>query len=463
MSDTCLSFKNIRQSYFSNNTKVEELFGRLIQKIENRRDDGVWITLVPKKHIMRRAKELDLLPVSKKKELPLFGLPFSVKDCIDVAGLPTTSACPKYKYSAHHTNLAVQRALDAGAILLGKTNMDQFATGVVGVRTPYGVARNPFNPEYIPGGSSSGSAVSVSAGLCAFAFGTDTGGSGRVPASYNNIVGLKPTLGLLSRVDMVNASMLFDTVSIYALTASDAKEILQICEAVDDRDAYGRKNPAKPTLGKPQNLRIAIPKTDDLEFFGNVNAEALYQTGIETLAALGHKIHEIEFDTFFETSKMMFEGPLLAERYAAVGKFVECFPDEIDPTVKSVINASKNFTAVDAFKAIYQLDRNIRYIQQVFNDDDIIAVPTVGTVYRIDEVSADPFYTNSTNGLYMNFVNMADLCAIAVPNGFLKNGLPMGITLIAPAFNDLILCDLATELHPLRVNTMGATQFRLKT
>ena len=463
MSDTCLSFKNIRQNYLSGNTTVKELFGRIIQKIEKRGDDGVWITLVPKTHIMRRAIELDLLPVSKKKELPLFGIPFSVKDCIDVAELPTTSACPKYKYTAHHTNLAVQRALDAGAILLGKTNMDQFATGVVGVRTPYGVARNPFNSEYIPGGSSSGSAVSVSAGLCAFAFGTDTGGSGRVPASYNNIVGLKPTLGLLSRVDMVNASMHFDTVSIFALTASDAKEILQICEAVDDRDAYGRENPTKPTLGEAENFRIAIPKTDDLEFFGNLNAKVLYQEGIETLAALGHKIHQIEFSTFFETSKMMFDGPLLAERYAAVGKFVECYSDEIDPTVKSVISAAKNFKAADAFNAIYKLDRNIQYIQKAFINYDIIAVPTVGTVYRIDEVSADPFYTNSTNGLYMNFVNMADLCAIAVPNGFLQNGLPMGITLIAPAFNDRILCDLATELHPQRVNTLGATQFRLIT
>ncbi|MED5357801.1 MAG: allophanate hydrolase [Pseudomonadota bacterium] len=459
MSKISLTFDSLKQAYLDGAWTVEVLIRHLNEVIESRGEDSVWISRVAKETILERARALDDLSVDEKSVLPLFGVPFSVKDCIDVAGLPTTSACPTYQYIAKRTNRAVQRALDAGAILIGKTNMDQFATGVVGVRTPYGVAQNPFNADYIPGGSSSGAAVSVAAGLCAFAFGSDTGGSGRVPASYNNIIGLKPTLGLLSRTDMVNASVHFDTVSIYALTVCDAADVLRLSQAVDDRDVYGREAPIEVTIRKAQNLRIAIPSAKDLEFFGNEEAEGLFRQGVEALATLGHTMHEINFEKFVETSQMMFEGAWLSERYAAVGGFIDTYPDDIDPIVKKVIDSSKNFSAADAFNAIYQLDRNVRHIQRTFDHADVIAVPTVGTVYRVDEVAADPLFTNATNGRYMNFVNMADLCAIAVPNGFTAKGIPMGITLVAPAFSDFFLCDIAKEFHSLRVKTLGATEF----
>lgn len=242
---------------------------------------------------------------------------------------------------------------------------------------------------------------------------------------------------------MVNANVHFDTVSIYALTVCDAADVLRLSQAVDDRDVYGREAPIEVTIRKAQNLRIAIPSAKDLEFFGNEEAEGLFRQGVEALATLGHTMHEINFEKFVETSQMMFEGPWLSERYAAVGGFIDTHPDEIDPIVKTVIDSSKNYSAADAFNAIYQLDRNVRHIQRTFDHADVIAVPTVGTVYRVDEVAADPLFTNATNGRYMNFVSMADLCAIAVPNGSTANGIPMGITLVAPAFSDFFLCDIA--------------------
>ncbi|MBO6521806.1 MAG: allophanate hydrolase [Rhodospirillales bacterium] len=457
MSEISLSFQNLSQAYRSGALTPTAVVAALLQKTETRGDDGVWIHRLPADDIMARAAELEALPAGERAQLPLFGLPFSVKDCIDIAGLPTTSACPAYEYIADRTNFAVARAIDAGAILIGKTNMDQFATGVVGVRTPYGVARNPHNADYIPGGSSSGAAVSVSAGLCAFAFGTDTGGSGRVPASYNNIVGLKPTLGLFSRTDMVNASKHFDTITVYALTTDDALTVLQTCQAVDETDVYGRAAPPAAATKHVDNLRLLIPAKKDLEFFGNTEAEALYIEGIVTLKNMGHEIAEIDFGVFAETSNMMFEPPWLAERYAAVGTFIDAHPDAVDPVVREVIQSSKTATAADAFGAIYKLHENAHRIRAAFNDADLIVVPTVGTVYKVADVMADPIRTNATNGRYLNFVSMADLAAIAVPNGFVADGVPMGITFVGPAFSDAFLAAFAGTFHRARVATLGAT------
>jgi len=459
MSLPSLDFATLRAAYAAGAITPTQVVRHVLAAVETRGDDGVWIHKLPAAEVTARARALDTLSPADRKGLPLYGLPFSVKDCIDVAGLPTTSACPAYAYTAEKSNLAVERALAAGAILIGKTNMDQFATGVVGVRSPYGVARNPFDPAYIPGGSSSGAAVSVSAGLCAFAFGSDTGGSGRVPASYNNVVGLKPTLGLFPRTGMVNASLSFDTVSIYALTAPDALEVLAACRAVDPEDPYGRVAPP-PTPVRDGPLCIAVPRQVDRRFFGNREAEALFDAGLGQLAALGHQLHEIDFQVFFETSRMMFEGPWLAERYAQVGAFIEAHPDSVDPTVREVILSAAGCSAADAFNAIYRLDRNVRQIREVLDEVDVIAVPTVGTVYTVAQVKADPIATNGTNGLYMNFVSMADLAAVAVPNGFLANGLPMGITLVGPAFGEEALCALADRCHRRRVSTLGAAGHR---
>jgi allophanate hydrolase len=461
LKDLSLDFTSLQAAYSDGTATPEGVVDMVLERIESRGDDGVWIHKVPADTVRARARALAALPAGDIAGLPLYGIPFSVKDCIDVAGLPTTSACPAYAYTAERTNLAVQGALDAGAILLGKTNMDQFATGVVGVRTPYGVARNPFDADYIPGGSSSGAGVSVSAGLCGFAFGSDTGGSGRVPASYNNVIGLKPTLGLFPRTAMVNASPSFDTVSVYALTAPDARRVLESCQAVDPDDPYGRTPPADPAAAKSPDgpLCIAVPKAADRLFFGNVQAAALYDEGLLGLAAMGHKLVEIDFAVFFETSRMMFEGPWIAERDAMVGDFIRANPDAVDPSVRQVITAAADYTATQAFTDMYRLHRNARAIRQTFDTADIIAVPTVGTIYKVAEVQADPIRTNATNGLYLNFASMADLAAIAVPNGFLGNGVPMGMTFVGPAFSDGFLADFAERFHWARVDTLGATGF----
>jgi allophanate hydrolase len=453
-----LDFETLRSAYASGTATPAAVVEHLLARIAGRGDDGVWTYKLPADAVLARAHALEALPRDAKAALPLYGLPFTVKDCIDIAGLPTTCACPDYAYTAGRTHLTVQRALDAGAILLGKTNLDQFATGVVGVRSPYGVARNPFDAAYIPGGSSSGAAVSVSAGLCAFAFGSDTGGSGRVPASYNNVIGLKPTLGLFSRTDMVNANLSFDTVSVYALTAPDGLAVLETCQAVDPADPYGR--PAPPETPGPSGdrpLRIAIPKRGDLEFFGNDEAANLYAAGLRTLAEQGNELTEIDFGVFVETGSLMFEDAWIAERYAAVGDFILTHPDSVDPVVREVILSAMAYTAADAFKAVYRLHRNARDIRRTFESADLLAVPTVGTVYRIAEVQADPIRKNITNGRYTNFVNMSDLAAIAVPNGFLANGVPMGMTFVGPAFSDAFLASFGARFHRQRMPTLGAT------
>lgn len=453
-----LDFKTLRDAYARRTVTPSGIVETLIAKLAEQGDDGVWTCKLPADAVLARARKLEVLPDREKAALPLFGLPFTVKDCIDIAGMPTTCACPDFAYTPGRTNLAVQRALDAGAILLGKTNLDQFATGVVGVRSPYGVARNPFDATYIPGGSSSGAAVSVSAGLCAFAFGTDTGGSGRVPASYNNVVGLKPTLGLFSRTDMTNANLSFDTVSVYALTAPDAFKVLETCRAVDPADPYGREAPRfPPSAPEGRSLRIAIPKRGDLEFFGNDEAAALYAAGIRTLAEQGNELIEIDFGVFVETGQMMFGDAWIAERYVAVGDFIAAHPNSVDPVVREVILSSGAYSAVDAFNAKHRLDRNARDIRRTFERADLIAVPTVGTVYKIADIRSDPIHKNATNGRYTNFVNMSDLAAIAVPNGFLANGVPMGITFVGPAFSDAFLASFGERFHRQRVATLGAT------
>lgn len=452
-----LDATSLRRAYAEKTLSPVDVAEAVLDRIIERGDDSTWIYKVPGEELLFKAGALAALSDDERARMPLFGLPFSVKDCIDMAGLPTTCACPDFAYVAEKTNLAIQRVIDAGALFVGKTNLDQFATGVVGVRSPYGVPRNPVHADYIPGGSSSGAAVSVSAGLCSFAFGTDTGGSGRVPASYTNVVGMKPTLGLLSHNDNVGPSKMFDTISLYTLTVDDARLILDTCAAVDPLDPFGRAAPAVDASAGPGPKRIGVPKPADREFFGNGDAEALYEAGLAALHALGHDIVEIDFALFTETSHMMFEGPLLVERYAAFGKFIEGSPESVEKVVRDVILPSGRYTAVELLDALYTLRENVIHIRKNFETVDVIAVPTVGTVYTVAEVQADPIRTNATNGHYMNFVNMSDLAAIAVPNGFLPSGVSMGVTFIGPAFSEPLLAAVAGSFHRVRVPTLGAT------
>ncbi|MFT3870420.1 MAG: allophanate hydrolase [Nibricoccus sp.] len=402
-----------------------------LARLDARGKDPVWISRLCREHVLGLADAAAKL----FGPAPLRGLTFAIKDNIDFAGVPTTAACPDFAYTPSTSAPVVQRLVNAGAIPLGKTNLDQFATGLVGVRSPYGVPVNPFNSAYIPGGSSSGSAVAVAAGLCDFALGTDTAGSGRVPAAFNNLVGLKPTRGLLSTRGVVPACRTLDCVSIFTRTISDAAEILSVAAAYDPEDPYSR--PATPpVIDEVWPPRIGVPRADQLEFFGNAAAAELFATAIARWRSLGAKIVEIDFTPFLAAARLLYEGPWVAERYAAIRPFIESQPAALHPVTRQIIESARALTATSAFEAAYKLAALRRQAEAVWADIDVLLTPTTGTVYTVAEVESDPIRLNSNLGTYTNYLNLFDLCAVAVPVGFLPNKMPWGVTLVAPAFCD---------------------------
>ena len=432
---------------------------RILDEIARRGADGVWISVVARTDALARARQLEALPEHERKALPLWGVPFSVKDCIDTIGLPTTSACPAFSYTPARNNPAVERLLAAGAILIGKTNMDQFATGLVGVRSPYGVARNPFDPRYIPGGSSSGAAVSVATGLVSFALATDTGGSGRVPAAFNNVVGLKPTRGLLSGVGVVAACRSIETLSIFALTVPDAQAAFDIARGYDEEDPFSRKGSLTATT-LPAEFSFGVPAPQWLDFFGDQDAAALFSKAVERLQNLGGRKVEIDYAPFAEMNDLMFKGPWLADRYGALRHFVDKQPEALLPVTRDILLGGRSIPGGDVFAAQQRLNILKRQIDKLWDEIDILAVPTTGTIYRIEDVEADPITLNAKLGTYTNFVNLADLSAVAVPSGFLPNGLPQGISLIAPAFADHRAAALAQLFHEAGQLPLGARGVR---
>ena len=392
---------------------------------------------------------LDLMTALLDRISDYDGIPFAVKDNIDVAGYPTTAACPDYAYVPQASAPAVAALIDAGAILIGKTNLDQFATGLVGVRSPYGVPRNPVAPDCVPGGSSSGSAVAVSAGLVSFALGTDTAGSGRVPAAFNNIVGLKPTRGLVSTRGVVPACRTLDCVSIFALSCGEAEAVLDCIGRFDAEDPFARQKPAtSPVLpGSVAATRFGIPAGDPLNFFGDDEAAALFKQSLARLESTGATIVEIDFSPFAEAASLLYAGPWIAERYAAVGDFLEDYPGSVWDVTRGLIAAGKDIPAADLFAGQYRLAALARRARCVFDDIDVLLTPTAPTIYTLDEVAAEPLTLNANLGTYTNFVNLLDLAAVAVPAGFSAAGRPAGITLIGPAWSDASLAHLAGVLH----------------
>jgi allophanate hydrolase len=390
-------------------------------------------------------------------DLPLYGVPFAIKDNIDLASIPTTAACPEYTYTPTKNATVVQKLIDAGAIPIGKTNLDQFATGLVGTRTPYGECKNSFNPEYISGGSSAGSAVSVALGLASFSLGTDTAGSGRVPASFNNLVGHKPTCGLLSTSGVVPACRSLDCVSIFALTAEDASQVLECAQGFDPKDDYSRKATIEVSTIPNKEFIFGVPKLNQLAFFNNVETPELFQQAIRQLESLGGKALEIDFEPFLETARLLYEGPWVAERYAAIHDFFETNPNAIFPVTRQIIGGATKFSAADVYTSQYKLKALQRKAEVVWNDIDIIVTPTVGTIYTIEEVNADPVRCNSNLGYYTNFMNLLDFSATAVPTGFQSNGLPFGVTICAPAFMDNQLLILAAKMQNINAMPLGAT------
>jgi allophanate hydrolase len=431
--------------------------GMVMEHLLEQHDDPhrVWITRLSRAQVMAYVDALDPAAIDR---LPLYGIPFVIKDNIDLAGVPTTAACPDYSYTPHESARAVQQLLDAGAIPLGKTNLDQFATGLVGVRSPYGACRNSVDADYISGGSSSGSAVAVALGLASFSLGTDTAGSGRVPAAFNNIVGLKPSNGRISTRGVVPACRTLDCVSIFALTAEDAAAVLAVAEGFDGADVYSRKV-AERSLGA---MRIGVPRRDQLRFFGDVEYERLFFAAVERVESLRLRKVEVDFAPFLEAAQLLYDGPWIAERYAAVGSFMDAHPGALHPVTRAIIEAGKKPTAVEAFAAQYKLRELSRIAESAWSRADVILTPTAGTIYKILEVEADPIRLNANLGFYTIFMNLFDLSGVAVPAGSRADGLPFGVTLVGPRGADRELLALAARLHCAANSTLGATGLPLQ-
>src|SRR5262245_16377450 len=451
-----LDLASLRRRYESGALRPSQTVARVLERIARRGEDPAWIHRFSRDVLQARAAELER---RGPQGLPLYGIPFAIKDNIDAAGHPTTAACRPFSYVAKESASVVERLLAAGAILVGKTNLDQFATGLVGVRSPYGIPANTFDPDYVSGGSSSGSAVTVAAGLVSFSLGTDTAGSGRVPAAFNNLAGLKPTRGLLSARGVVPACRSLDCVSIFALTAADAARVLRVARGFDARDPFSRPG-AAPARAMPRSFagcRVGVPREDQLAFFGNPDTPRLFGNFLTRISELGARQVTIDFAPFLETARLLYEGPWVAERYVAIREFIERQPEALHPVTRAIIGGAPRHSAIDAFSAYYRLQELRRATAPVWNEIDLLVTPTAGTIYRIAEVEADPVRLNSNLGYYTNFMNLLDLAAIAVPAGFQRDGLPFGVTLAAPAFTDEALCTLGEIAQRASVKTMGAT------
>ncbi|SET34497.1 allophanate hydrolase [Nitrosospira multiformis] len=424
--------------------------------------DNVWIHKLPLESLRQYSRKVEEKGMAA---LPLYGIPFAIKDNIDLAGVPTTAACPAFAYTPRRSATVVQRLIDAGAIPIGKTNLDQFATGLNGTRSPYGVCRNAFNPEYISGGSSSGSAVAVAKGWVCFSLGTDTAGSGRVPAAFNNLIGHKPTKGWLSTRGVVSACRSLDCVSIFAFTAADAERVLEAAASYDDEDIYSRQrensdDPASQNLR--QRFRFGIPRRQQLQFFGNSESARLFEEAITQLQALGEEVIEIDFSPFLEAAHLLYGGPWVAERYAAIQKFFDLHSDEVISPVREIIAGAHRFSAADAYNGLYRLRTLKRQADRTWSEVDCLLTPTAGTIYRIEEMLADPIRLNTNLGYYTNYMNLLDYSAVAVPAGFQKDGLPFGVTLVAPAHRDVSLLHLAARLQQAYALPVGATDIPLE-
>ena len=442
----------IVEAHRSGASSPEATVARTYARIRAHGDPAIFITLRDEADALAEATAL---AANGDTDLPLYGVPFAVKDNIDVKGLPTTAACPAFAYDPGKDATCVARLRRAGAIVIGKTNLDQFATGLVGVRSPYGTPRNLFDPSLIPGGSSAGSAIAVGAGLVPLALGTDTAGSGRVPAGLSNIVGLKPSLGLVSTAGVVPACRTLDCVSVFALTVDDAFAALAAMAGPDPADPYSRPRPLGAPEAVPAGLRIGVPMPGQRLFFGDKASAAAYEVALADLAGLGAAIVEIDIEPFYETARLLYDGPWVAERYISVRSLIASAPEAMHSVTRQIILGGAHPSAVDTFKAFYQLEELRRVRDHTFRGIDALVLPTVPTVYTVAQVLADPIGLNSRLGTYTNFVNLLDLCALAVPASM--QATPFGITLLAQAGNDATLASLGRVFHAGTGLPLGAT------
>ena len=436
-----------QHAYQNNNIQLSDLI-EYVAGLNN--DDHAWISIATAAQLQA---QIDALTGADSASLPLYGVPFAVKDNIDVAGFYTTAACKEAAYLATSDATAVAKLKAAGAIVVGKTNLDQFATGLVGVRSPYGAVKNSFNPEYISGGSSSGSSVVVANGLVPFSLGTDTAGSGRVPAGHNNIVGLKPTKGWFSTTGLIPACRTIDVISIFALTVDNAWQVAQVMQGYDASDEYSRTHPQN-VPSQFSKGKIAIP--DTLEFYGDAETEKAFNLAIARVQSLGYTVEPIDFVPFQQLATALYNRSWVAERTSAVEKMVQ--REQTHPVIGQIIAQADRFSAVDAMQDEYERARLSRIIQNTLTDYDALMVPTAPTIYRIAEVEADPLVKNSHMGAYTNFVNFADLSALALPNSIRADGLPTGVTFIAPAWMDEALAKFGQKWQQASQLKLGTSE-----
>jgi allophanate hydrolase len=434
-------------------TSPVQTIARSYQRIRDHNDPAVFISLRDEKDAVAEAGTLSKRDAA---QLPLYGVPVAVKDNIDLAGLATTAACPAFSYLPAHDATAVAKLRAAGAIVIGKTNLDQFATGLVGVRSPYGIPKNPMRGDLIPGGSSSGSAVAVSAGLVPLALGTDTAGSGRVPAMLNNIVGLKPSLGLISTAGVVPACRTLDCVSIFALGVDDAMTALNAIAGPDAADPYSRNRPLTAMSAFPQNLRLGVPRDGQLIFFGDKASEKAYGDALERWTALGATLVEFDLEPFYETARLLYEGPWVAERFLVIRDLLASSPESIHPVTREITIAGARLSAADTFAALYRLQALRKVAERAFSNIDALVLPTAPTVYSTAQVLANPIELNSRLGTYTNFVNLLDLCGLALPASIRSDDIPFGITLLAPSGQDAQLASIGRVFHADTGLAMGA-------
>ena len=436
------------EAYRSGETTPVSVVEAAYDRIEAGKTNA-WISVRDKQELLAEAKSLADREIATS---PLYGIPFAVKDNIDYAGLPTTAGCPEYAYEPSTHATVVDKLVDAGALLLGKTNMDQFATGLVGTRSPYGACRNVHNNDYISGGSSSGSAVAVACGDVAFALGTDTAGSGRVPPALNGVVGLKPTRGILSTNGVVPACASLDCVAVFAPSVADCLRVTRIAAGFDAEDPYSRQH-EDSTLESisVDSPTIGVAASSDREFFGDEEAENIFSSSVKRFTSVGDVV-TVDFEPFSAAAELLYGGPWVAERFAAVGDFMDANPGVSHPVVEEIIQEGKTYSARDTFEAFYKLEELRTKTDRVMSTLDVLVVPTVPTVYTIEEVREQPVELNSNLGYYNNFLNLLDLSAVTVPVGSFETGPRFGVTVIGDAFADQTVAAVARELRAVTVS-----------
>lgn len=442
----------LREAYAAG-TRPADIIDEIFTRLDAVNDPGIFIHLCDREALRAQADALG----AYDPDMPLWGIPFAAKDNIDVAGIETTAGCPAYAYTPKADAFVIANLRAAGALMIGKTNLDQFATGLVGVRTPYGAPLNAVDPEIVPGGSSGGSGVIVGHGIVTFSLGTDTAGSGRVPAALNNIVGLKPTLGALSASGVVPACRSIETVSIFALTVDDAYAAFAVARGFDAADAYAKPLTHEVLASPSKPLRVGVPDAATIEFFGDSVQQAAFDRDVALLKATGVEIEYISFEPLYAIARMLYEGAWVAERYTVIEDLLKRDPDAIHPVTRQIITHAESMSAADAFKGMYRLADLKRAAEPLLDGLDLLCVPTIPTFYSVADLEADPVTPNSNNGTYTNFVNLLDMCGIAVPTAPRSDGRPGSVTLLAGAGQDALVATVARGFEVDCARTMGAT------